>query len=272
MKHAKILSLFLAAMLLMLPLSALAEAPVDYQRVTDPYCPPGLQRMAQAATTTDLITSDCWPYSAVACLDVEMACGCSYPGGTAFLVADDCLMTAGHMLVCLTHKQPVTRLRASFGYMEQDGEPSSYLYRYETTDPKYWYNSRLLSGSYSSSLGWDYGCVRVPAEAGQTVGHFGLSVRSDDELTDLPVEVVGYPSGTFDPLTGQTLRLDERTLRHSAPTIPGHSGSPVFDASGYVVAVHNSHTVSGSDTTLWCTGARITQDIIDEMRSQGFFQ
>ena len=272
MKRAKIVSLFLAMLLALLPLCALAEEQVDYGRVTEPSCPPGLQRTAQAATTTDLIAPDCWPYSAVACLDVEMACGCSYPGATAFLVADDCLMTAGHMLVCLTHNRPITRLRATFGCMEQDGELVSYLYRYETDSPECWYNPLLTAGRYGDQLGWDYGYVRVPAEAGQTVGHFGLSVRSDEELTDLAVEIVGYPGGAFTPLTGNAKPMSEQILRHWAPSGPGHSGSPVFDADGYVVAVHNSHTVGGGNVTLWCSGARITQDVIDEMRGHGFFQ
>ena len=270
MKRAKIVSLLLAALLALLPLSALAEEAFDYGHVTDPWCPPGLQRMTQATTTTDIIARDCWPYSAVACLDVEMACGCYYPGGSAFLVAEDCLMTAGHMLVCLTHGQPVTYLCASFGYMKGDGEPDSYLYRYETTSPAYWYNSRVLTAS--GREGWDYGYVGVPAEAGQTVGHFGLSVRSDEELTDLPIEVVGYPGGTFAPRAGNARPESEQVLRHWASTGSGHSGSPVFDADGYVVAVHNTHTVNGENVSLWCSGARITQNLIDEMYSRGFFQ
>lgn len=269
MRRAKIVSVLLAALLALLPLCALAEEAFDYGHVTDPYCPPGFQRIDEVETTEG-IPSDCWPYSAVACLDVEMACGCSYPGGSAFLVAEDCLMTAGHMLVCLTHGQPVTHLRASFGYMKRDGEPDSYLYQYEATSPVYRYNSRVLNPIDRS--GWDYGYVRVPVEAGLTVGHFGLSVRSDEELTDLPIEVVGYPGGTFAPLTSNARPENERVLRHWASTGPGHSGSPVFDADGYVVAVHNSHTITDPTTTLWCSGARITQDIIDEMRSRGFFQ
>lgn len=268
MRYAKTVSLFLAALLALLP-CALAEEAFDYRHVTEPSCPPGLR---QAATATDLIAPDSWPYSAVACLDVEMACGCSYPGGTAFLVADDCLMTAGHMLVCLTHKQPVTRLRASFGCTERDGEPSSCLYRYETAEPECWYNPLLTAGGYGTQSGWDYGYVRVPPEAGQTVGHFGLSVRSDGELTDLPVEVVGYPGGTFTPLTANARPVNGQDLRHWAPAGPGHSGSPVFDADSYVVAVHHSHTVTDVNTTLWCTGARITRSIVDEMRRRGFFQ
>ena len=269
MKRMQLVALFLAALMALLPLRALSEEAFDYGHASAPYCPPGLQRIDEVETTEG-IPSDCFPYSAVACLDVEMACGCYYPGGTAFLVAENCLMTAGHMLVCLTHRQPVTYLRASFGYMKRDGKPDSYLYQYETTSPVYWYNSRVLTAS--GREGVDYGYVRVPPEAGLTVGHFGLSVRSDEELTDLPIEVVGYPSGAFIPLTGQTLLVSEQLLRHSAPTVPGHSGSPMFDADGYVVAVHNSHTITGNHVSVWCTGARITRAIIDEMRGRGFFQ
>ena len=167
-------------------------------------------------------------------------------------------------------RQPVTYLRASFGYMKRDGKPDSYLYQYETTSPVYWYNSRVLNPIDRS--GWDYGYVRIPVEAGLTVGHFGLSVRSDEELTDLPIEVVGYPGGTFTPLTANARPVSEQDLRHWAPAGPGHSGSPVFDAASYVVAVHHSHTVTDVNTTLWCTGARITRSIIDEMRRRGFFQ
>lgn len=147
------------------------------------------------------------------------------------------------------------------------------FYRYETTAPEGWYSSRLLTGvSYGSSTGWDYGCVRIPAEAGQTVGHFGLSIRSDDELTDLPIEVVGYPSGTFAPIAGHMLRVDENTLRHSAPSASGHSGSPLFDAVGYVVAVHNSHTENSDHIVVCSTGARVRQEMIDEMRGRGFLK
>ena len=262
-------SLLLLLLVFLLPLSALSEEAFDYGHVTEPYCPPGLRRIDEVETTEG-IPADCFPYSAVACLDVEMACGCSYPGGTAFLVAEDCLMTAGHMLVCLTHGQPVTRLRASFGYMKRDGKPDSYLYRYETDSPVYRYNSRVLTASGRAE--WDYGYVRVPVEAGLTVGHFGLSVRSDEELTDLPVEVVGYPSGAFIPLTGHVTAVSERVLRHSAPTVPGHSGSPMFDADGYVVAVHNAHTVNSAGESVYSSAARITRDRIDEMRTRGFFQ
>ena len=272
MKHTRLVSVFLAALLAVAPLCALAEEAFDYAHATDPWCPPGLQRATQPATTTDLIARDCWPYSAVACLDVELACGCTYHGGSAFLVADDCLMTAGHMLMCGEHHQPVIHLRVSFGYTEQDGEPDSYLYRYETTEPEFWYNPLLIADGYHPNMGWDYGYVRVPPEAGQTVGHFGLSVRSDEELTDLPVEVVGYPSGAFIPLTGNARPVSEQVLHHWADAGRGHSGSPVFDADGYVVAIHYSHAVTYDNAPLWCSGARITQSLIDEMRSHGFFQ
>lgn len=74
-------------------------------------------------------------------------------------------------------------------------------------------------------------------------GHYDLSRCPAVPAADRPVHVLGHPDGH--PATvssGQILRYvaQGRRLRHDAFTLPGASGSPVFDANWLPVALHHA--------------------------------
>ena len=63
-----------------------------------------------------------YPYSAIAYLKVSFSCGCSGVGN-GFMVSKNCMLTAGHCVVCEDHGNDATSITATFGYQSS----SSYV-------------------------------------------------------------------------------------------------------------------------------------------------
>lgn len=284
MKPTRLLSLFLAALIMLLPLIALAEGespdievtvvidpdeeayiPTDdteVEIISEPFIPENVEKTIIGVDDRRTITNtSAYPYCAIAYLDVEMACGCGGTG-TGFMVAPDCLMTAAHMVACAEHLKPVAKITMYFGYVSN----KNYYYKYETTNPTFWYNSQFSTGNGLVRAEWDYGYVRVPSSVGTATGNFGMKTWKDSEVTSTRFELAGYKWGVLKSGYGYAQLMNARRMSYTMDDEPGNSGSPVFDADYYVVGICSS----GNATTNY--GCRITNDIRLEMREHGFFK
>lgn len=90
----------------------------------------------------------------------------------------------------------------------------------------------------------DWGLVRLNDTVGDITGYFGLSISTNTtDLLSKKVSVTGYPVDKTDGLgmwkgSGTVKSQDSTTIGYDCDTFGGNSGSPVYDSSNNVVAVH----------------------------------
>jgi V8-like Glu-specific endopeptidase len=135
---------------------------------------------------------------------------------------------------------------------------------------------------FRSLTGWvnnsdpDYNCgaILLPADQryGDTLGWFGYTVREDEYLRGLTLNLSGYPAdggrtGQQDTHwfhSGPVKEVLEKQISYEIDTSEGQSGAPVWEMTGngerYGVAIHNE-TVGTSINH----GVRITQDLSDNI-------
>lgn len=93
---------------------------------------------------------------------------------------------------------------------------------------------------------YDFGMIVLNNKnVGNKTGWFGLKPYATD-LVGTDVSLVGYPQDR-DPKRHTMWRSDgkvtyqyEKTIAHNCDTLPGNSGSPVFNSDNQVVAIHNA--------------------------------
>ena len=179
--------------------------------------------------------SDCWPC-------------------TAFLIAPGRLMTNHHCSTGLpdmlrqqgvAQPERVTRVRLIMGYMNDDAvSPEDGVKVYEVDPQPIEANKEL-----------DYAIMKVDPAATDDFGVLKLSdtmPAPNDSLF-----VIGHPRGLAKRLSLRQCRVKERgvvgrRLQHRCSTLPGSSGSPVFDNnSRIVVALHSAAAarISTDDVT-----------------------
>jgi len=111
--------------------------------------------------------------------------------------------------------------------------------------------------------GFDIGVIWLPQPAGKTLGYFGYASFPDAALANTEVATSGYPedkpAGTQWLTQSRVVALLPHVLRYGLDTVPGQSGSPVFQvgpAGPVVVAVHVYGTPQVNE------GVRIASDIV----------
>ena len=205
-----------------------------------------------------------YPYSAIAYLKVCFSCGCSVVGN-GFMVSKNCMLTAGHCVVCEDHGNDATSITATFGYQSS----SSYLVRVTATPSNsVIYHDPQFTGTQKN---YDYGYVVFNTNVGNTTGWFGLASRNDSTLDGMSISVSGYEGLTLKRSDGNVTSTATNRIKYDADTVEGQSGSPVYfndSTNGYlVVAIHTD----GTDLINWKnSGWRITSAFINELRSLGY--
>ena len=278
MKYQKLLSLLLAALML-LPAVALAEEEaegnvtvidvltpitdeVEAGEVTeftsDPFIPEGLEK--DIIGLDNRVTIDnpaAYPYSAIGYLILKWQCGCNGTG-SGFLIKPDVMLSAAHIACCQYHNKPLTSMTAYFGYRSQ----KNYAYKF-TGRTTFWYNPDFFASSGKVWYGWDYSYFKLSERVGDRVGWFGYSARSDANLDMTLVEVAGYRDGVlktdWDYLHVET----SNCVSYENDTLPGNSGCPVFDSDYRVLAINTSAYTNPN------YGCRITSAMLNEMRRNG---
>lgn len=221
-----------------------------------------------------VITPTAFPYSAVALFEtIEYNCGCS-TNGSGFMVSEKCLLTAAHCLYCSKHKSNVKSVYIKFGY---NGTTESCLKELEVTDDN---ASFYINPNYTGTQNnYDYGYILFDQKIGNETGWFALSAENTSTLQNgLSITVAGYAKSSLSGTTGTILlRKCAGTTRlptsyrvsYDADTIPENSGCPVYYTSSsdaFAVAIH---TLGTSSTTLYNSGVRITNSMINTLSTQG---
>jgi endonuclease G len=163
------------------------------------------------------------------------------PGGvgSGFLVAPDLLMTNNHVIASA---DTAMKTLVEFNY-QQDGSGG-----YESSC-RYQLNANRFRTSPKAEL--DYTVVGVQADDNlpplTTWGHLTLNTTAVPVLYE-HVSIIQHPNGGFKQIamTGnQAVGVEGHYLRYSTDTMPGSSGSPVFNDSWQVVAIHHAAAPDG---------------------------
>ena len=200
-----------------------------------------------------------FPYSAISHMYMVYSCGCK-GFGTGFMISDNTMLTAGHCVICETHKQKISSLVCKFGYSYTPGTKNKegkedYIVKVSGCKTFY-YDSDYLYGTYSGIQEEysDYAFVVFKNNIGQVTGHFGIKAFTDSELDGKTFTVGGYCRDE-DPLTiaqgkvsagytnnniygGEEFIEDKYLLSYKTDTIPGNSGGPLFDKNNMIAGIH----------------------------------
>lgn len=167
--------------------------------------------------------------------------------GTGFLVVPGVLITNQHVIRNL---EDARNSRIEFDYEASEGRGIKPITRY-SLDPDV-----LFLHSPEAEL--DFALVAIGArEYGngelESYGYCPLLNRSDKHMRAMFVNVVQHPEGRPKELSLRENRVtaeDERVLLYEADTLPGSSGSPVFNDFWEVVALHHYGQPSQSTVTV----------------------
>lgn len=172
-----------------------------------------------------------FPYSAIAYMEVKGECGCSWTC-TGFMVNKDRLLTAAHCLVCTDHSKWADRITFYFGYKNKN----NYAYKY-TGGWNAWVGDIFSDKEYSSD--WDYGCMKLDKNVGDSVGWFGSWWGlSDSQLSSTYAYIAGYRDGLLKYDSGWIEPKDSRHITYRIDTVPGNSGGPIYTSDYYAIGIN----------------------------------
>ncbi|MGP6087272.1 trypsin-like peptidase domain-containing protein [Antarctobacter jejuensis] len=162
---------------------------------------------------------------------------------TAFLVADDLIMTNHHCVPGILDNPKakatsIAGVRLVMGYVREGVTEGTESFI-------------VLSDPVETSKELDYTILRI---AGQTPGakYGALQLASATPLDNDPYWIIGHPMGESQRISREKCRanapaLSEAKLLHTCDTMPGNSGSPVIDASSrQVVGLHHAGSANNS--------------------------
>ncbi|MBK8904547.1 MAG: trypsin-like peptidase domain-containing protein [Anaerolineaceae bacterium] len=159
---------------------------------------------------------------------IEVTTGEKSWSGTGFLIAPDILMTNHHVLPDASLLQSVT---FRFNYQHTFQGQEELTEDYSVSDqPDYIANSEL-----------DYAVVRLASNPGNKWGYLPLSTQVPPKGSR--VNIVQHPNGLPKQISIQNnfVKFANTTkLQYVTSTMPGSSGSPVFNNKWEVVALHRA--------------------------------
>lgn len=155
---------------------------------------------------------------------------------TGFLIAPDLLLTNNHVLPS-----------------PQDAEDAIIEFNYQTTWAGVLAPVRRFSTDstyFRTNEELDYTMVRVTGAPGDFYGYIDLNVRAGPSVNDY-VSVIQHPMGGPKQIAFTDNKVSAvfgNKVQHSSDTEPGSSGSPVFNQSWQIVALHHAGgRLSGPD-------------------------
>lgn len=220
------------------------------------YCPPNISNALESGVETRGVPTDqstvrahSYPYCAAGKLelyidedndgDVDIDRDNPAAEGTAFLVAEDIILTAAHCIY-----QPSGTAKRAYFYPAQQNDSDSYCETYGT-----YIVASLMSTAYrdSQDLSQDWAICQIAHNRGDTFGWFGLS-SSAGVYTGLSLTALGYPGNEV----GRPAVVEEcqykspgtvssilSTMRFKTTNYVqgGYSGGPLYDSNGLVYGI-----------------------------------
>ncbi len=226
-------------------------------------------------TRTKISDTTKYPYSAISHMYMVYSCGCA-GYGTGFMVSDNTMLTAGHCVICSTHKGKLKSLSSKFGYNPSNGSYTLAVNGCKT----FYYDQDYYNGTRTgiNQEDGDYAAIVFGSNVGAITGHYGIKAFTDSELKGVDFKIGGYCRDT-DPLMmatgkvnpgivykqgGKTYKYsDANLLSYSADTIPGNSGGPVFDKNNMIAGIH----VAGNATAGFNLARRVTKSLMTMLKN-----
>ena len=147
--------------------------------------------------------------------------------GTGFMISPSLLMTNNHVI---DSREIAEKSQFTFNYqLGRDGKehPTQTVYA-------------LSGGEFYTNAELDYTVVTLPSPL-----IFGkpLNLVPKQMQRESRVSIIQHPGGSFKKISIQNNFIayaDTRIIQYTTSTLPGSSGSPVFDENFNVVAIHHS--------------------------------
>jgi endonuclease G len=159
--------------------------------------------------------------------------------GTGFLVGDGILLTNNHVI---TSADVASRSQAEFNYQQDESGGFHPTVRYELDSVGFHTNVRL-----------DYSFVRIRQSAKKpplsTWGVLSLNANADPTPSE-HVIIVQHPNGGYKQIVltaNWVIAAQPPILHYTTDTMPGSSGSPVFNDSWHVIAIHHARGPARKD-------------------------
>lgn len=227
--------------------------PIDTFNEMDP------QRIIGKDDRYRVTNTTAFPNRAVGCIEV------TYPNGkvskaTAAMVGKNVALTAGHVLYD----------KSKGGWAKK---VTYYPGRNGNSSPLGSYRGRKFMSSQTfintGNLAYDWGVIRFDTNPGGKHGYFGFQTTTKDQ-TGTKLYTRGYPGdkadGTMYGCSGILKGYINNKLRvfYTIDTMGGQSGSPVYDSSQTIYAVH---TQGGKPGTKYTYGRRIDKTLYDVLQN-----
>ena len=197
-----------------------------------------------------------YPYSAIAYMVVKGSCKCNWTC-TGFMVTKNTLLTAAHCMVCTKHGKWAKNITFYFGYKSK----KNYRYRYKSRWQA-WAGTTFPEHRYASSDDW--AVVKLDKNVGDKTGWFGMRFCTDSELLGNSFCIAGFSGeAKLRYVWGTVTDVWEKQIGYDIDTLPGDSGSPVFDDNYYAVGIETN----SSDTANF--GQRLRDEIRQVMVKNG---
>jgi V8-like Glu-specific endopeptidase len=157
---------------------------------------------------------------------------------TGFLVAPGIVMTNNHVIA---DEQGAANAFAQFDYeFDVDGSPRP-TFSFSFAPKRYFFTSPLDELDFTLIA-----VSEMDSSGNRTIGTYNY-LRLDPRVGKITVgewmTIIQHPSGQFKEVAArenQLLQIGDRTLLYATDTAPGSSGSPVFNDSWQVVALHHA--------------------------------
>lgn len=158
--------------------------------------------------------------------------------GTGFMIADDLLLTNNHVL-----PDPATAAQAliRFNYETDLNGTLQPTDSYRCLPEDGFHTSVHIEGLPVSLERLDYTVIRLDRSAGKTWGKIPLS--DSDVRVPQDVVIIQHPGGMPKQIAiadNETAFVDDLVCQYLTDTLPGSSGSPVFDDGWNLIALHHS--------------------------------
>ena len=273
MKKIKVLLSLVMTITMLISISLpVCAAEIEYSDyggmvMTEGYDPFGIDGNTRSIIGDDgriMITDrTAYPYSAISYLDIDYPCGCTNEG-TGFMASKNCMLTAGHYIICPNHGTEASTITAYFGYQSN----SNYWFMaVATSSTAVIYHDPEFTGSEKN---YDYGYVVFNTDVGNTTGWFGLAARNNSTLNGIWISVSGYDQSVLKRSDGTITSVSTKRIKYDADTATTQSGSPVYfndPTYGNLVVAIPTH---GTDLLNWKnSGGRITSEFINELADLG---